>query len=145
MKIVYRTLWPPFAAPTLFDCNDLSSEPTVDPRQGRYDEKKYPLIHSSDVIVIEQGPGDAMFVPSGWYHIVENLPFKHSLGPSTVDEFVPSSAEKDLVVSINHNWFNAFGVTEVFDFLLRDLSNVRKEIAHLRAKVDVEIKCSPYS
>ena len=39
-----------------------------------------------DVGGSQQGPGEAIFVPSGWFHVVENL---------------------EDTLSINHNWFNA--------------------------------------
>ena len=41
---------------------------------------------AAHVIELEQGPGELLFVPSGWYHQVENM--------------------RD-TISINHNWLNA--------------------------------------
>ena len=46
----------------------------------------------SAAISVRQSPGDAIFVPSGWYHSVEN----------EVD------SATGFTVSINRNWFNGF-------------------------------------
>ena len=62
-----------------------------------------------------QAPGELLFVPSGWYHQVENV--------------------RD-TISINHNWFNACDLVRVWRFLCDELHAVEKELAHLRAPSD---------
>ena len=61
-----------------------------------------------------QGPGDFIFVPSGWHHEVYNV----GAGP---------------VLSINHNWFGGAALPLVWSFLQRELSAVRTAISNLRA------------
>jgi hypothetical protein len=61
-----------------------------------------------------QGPGDLMFVPSGWHHHVVNV----GTAP---------------VLSINHNWFSGPCLPHVAAFLLRELRAVRAAIADERA------------
>ena len=53
---------------------------------------------------LEQGPGEALFVPSGWYHQVHN----------TTD-----------CVSINHNWLNAANARVCWAMLRDELDDVR--------------------
>ena len=48
-----------------------------------------------------------IFVPSGWYHQVNNL---------------------DDCLSINHNWINAANIDKVRSFLLLSLGNIKKEL-----------------
>ena len=126
-----RTLIPPHQARYLFPTTEVTIEPpSIDPREGKYDSEMYPGLDPSSFIVIVQGVGEAIFVPSGWYHFVENM--DTHLDASTM-------LSHNLTISINHNWFNVFSVFEVFQFLLRDLTGVREEISHLRAtKVDKE-------
>ena len=68
-------------------------------------------------MVVEQGTGDTIFVPSGWYHMVENL------GDTETDR-----PEGLLTVSFNHNWLNGFGIYESWRFLLHELIEIRFEI-----------------
>lgn len=62
-------------------------------------------------VVLTQRTGDAIFVPSGWHHMVVN--------------------QRD-TLSINHNWFNAFNLSYIWDFIRRELIATRGEIEHLR-------------
>ena len=66
-------------------------------------------------IVVNQGPLEPIFVPSGWHHQVENL----------------SSPLSPVVVSINHNWFNGFSLRKVVSFLLSEFNAVTRELKHL--------------
>lgn len=56
---------------------------------------------------IEQGPHEAVFVPSGWYHQVWNL---------------------EDTISINHNWFNGTQIDRVYEALKRNLEYVVDEL-----------------
>jgi hypothetical protein len=107
------TLWPPSQTPLLFPPGQdiSSSEPVRDPRPGHYDSETFPGLFTACPIVLVQGVGDALFVPSGWYHFVENL------GPCTA--------------SINRNWINGFSIYESWKFQLRELQAVRAELWHL--------------
>ena len=55
-------------------------------------------------VVLVQQAGEALFVPSGWYHEVENL---------------------EPTLSINHNWTNGFGLRAMWTFLASELAAVR--------------------
>lgn len=51
-----------------------------------FGESEFPHVRDiSGAVVVEQGPGEAIFVPSGWWHEVVNLTAS---------------------VSVNHNWLN---------------------------------------
>lgn len=71
-----------------------------------------------------QEPGELMFVPSGWYHEVENL----------TD-----------AVSINHNWLNATNAAQVWEFLKKELAAVHDAISDVRdsfdSSLDFETHC----
>lgn len=69
---------------------------------------------------IIQQPGDAIFVPSGWYHQVWNL--------------------KD-TISINHNWINATSISRMENSLGIGLQDVQKEISHLSKENDFQAQC----
>ena len=75
----------------------------------------------NEAIQLIQQPGDAIFVPSGWYHEVENV----------VDE------EKGFTVSLNRNWFNGFNLFNVWTFILKEHQKVCDELRHLFEPVEV--------
>ncbi|CAI5741856.1 unnamed protein product [Hyaloperonospora brassicae] len=75
------------------------------------DETKYPLFHEAKLMYVVQEAGDAIFVPSGWYHQVKNV--------------------KD-TISINHNWFNGYNIREVWGFLRREYAAVEHELDNLK-------------
>uniref|UniRef100_A0A8D2P5X1 Jumonji domain-containing protein 4 n=1 Tax=Zosterops lateralis melanops TaxID=1220523 RepID=A0A8D2P5X1_ZOSLA len=56
---------------------------------------------------ILQGPGEIVFVPSGWHHQVHNL---------------------EDTISINHNWVNGCNVSVVWSFLQEELAAVQREL-----------------
>jgi oxalate decarboxylase/phosphoglucose isomerase-like protein (cupin superfamily) len=58
-----------------------------------------------------QDAGEVIFVPSGWFHQVENL---------------------EDTISINHNWANACNLEIMFDQLESDLKEVQLAIADCR-------------
>jgi len=63
-----------------------------------------------------QGPGEALFVPSGWHHTVENT--------GTVP-----------VLSVNHNWFNAASVDVTWRYLQQDAESAAACIDDLRCSL----------
>lgn len=99
-------MFPPGTEPRLKS----SGEVTSDVRQW-FDSCKQPNVPNPDLVdkslvasalVFEQEPHEALFVPSGWYHQVENL---------------------DLAtVSINHNWFNGTNLSRIIGFVLSELA-----------------------
>ncbi|RKP13192.1 hypothetical protein BJ684DRAFT_6277, partial [Piptocephalis cylindrospora] len=67
--------------------------------------------------IIYQYPGEVVFVPSGWYHQVENM------GPT---------------ISLNHNWSNASNVSLMTQVLGEDLEEVSGAIQHFRQALGKE-------
>ncbi|KAH8077755.1 Clavaminate synthase-like protein [Cristinia sonorae] len=57
------------------------------------DQEKFPNFHKTTPIVVEQNDGETIFVPSGWYHQVENL---------------------TQCISINHNWCNSVNLPSLY-------------------------------
>ena len=62
-------------------------------------------------VIVTQGPGQGIFVPSGWWHQVLN----------TAD-----------TISINHNWANFHCVPRMWCYLTSELELVEKEISDCR-------------
>ncbi|KAL3824869.1 hypothetical protein ACJIZ3_020898 [Penstemon smallii] len=58
-----------------------------------------------------QEQNEIIFVPSGWYHQVHNL---------------------EDTISINHNWFNAYNVSWVWDLLLKEYHEARGYIEDIK-------------
>lgn len=75
------------------------------------DREKYPHFHEAKPIYVIQETGDAIFVPSGWYHQVRNL---------------------EDTISINHNWFNGYNVRELWEFFKREYAAVEHELEDLK-------------
>lgn len=69
-------------------------------------------------LVVRQGPGELMFVPSGWHHKVRNLTG---------------------CLSINHNWFNRSSLARVWAFLKEEARAVQEKLEHLRDTFDEEV------
>lgn len=86
-----------------------------------YDRHEFPQLHRARRIEVLQGPGETIFVPSGWYHQVHNL----------TD-----------AISINHNWFNAYNVHHVWRLLQDDLRRVCGELEDCRAVLE---RCGEWS
>lgn len=70
--------------------------------------------------VIIQEQGDAIFVPSGWYHQVEN--------------------QLD-TISINHNWNNGCNIQFMWDVLNKSLIDVEHEIEQFKDSPDFSSEC----
>ncbi|GAB5036579.1 jmjc domain-containing protein 4 [Nannochloropsis oceanica] len=79
-----------------------------------------PFFHPGTVptLVVRQGPGELMFVPSGWHHKVRNL---------------------TSCLSINHNWFNRSSLARVWAFLKEEASAVQEKLGHLRETFDEDV------
>ena len=92
------------------------SEILPDVNDETFDCKIHNNIRYFEVI---QGPGEVIFVPSGWYHQVLNL----------TD-----------TLSINHNWFNGTNIQYVWFQLEHELSRVKKEISDCYEDNDEEWK-----
>lgn len=58
-----------------------------------------------------QEENEIIFVPSGWYHQVQNL---------------------EDTISINHNWFNAHNLSWIWDLLSRDYDDAKEYIEDIR-------------
>lgn len=83
-----------------------------DARDGMYDLSKYPHVNETNPIIIEQDVNEVIFIPSGWYHMVENI---NSLTPN-------------ITISLNHNWFNSYSLHLSWIYLLNQHHLVCHEI-----------------
>ncbi|KAK6924811.1 Cupin-like domain 8 [Dillenia turbinata] len=75
------------------------------------DQKKFPGFEKAIWLECTQEQNEIVFVPSGWYHQVHNL---------------------EDTISINHNWFNGFNLSWVWDLLLRDYHEAREYIEDIK-------------
>ena len=69
------TLIPAFQVPSLY--NDKGVYSAID--FPEVDMKKYPLMANATPMEIIIEPGDALFIPIGWWHCVESLDVSISL------------------------------------------------------------------
>lgn len=67
-----------------------------------------------------QNAGEAIFVPSGWYHQVWNL---------------------EETISINHNWINGCNIEKMFDAMLQSLKEIELELEDCREMDNFEEHC----
>ncbi|XP_042383654.1 2-oxoglutarate and iron-dependent oxygenase JMJD4-like [Zingiber officinale] len=74
-------------------------------------EKKFPGFRKTIWLECIQEQNEIVFVPSGWYHQVHNL---------------------EDTISINHNWFNAYNLSWVWNLLLRDYNVAKEYIEDIR-------------
>ncbi|KAK9278901.1 hypothetical protein L1049_028482 [Liquidambar formosana] len=74
-------------------------------------ETKFPEFKKAIWLECTQEQNEIIFVPSGWFHQVHNL---------------------EDTISINHNWFNAYNLSWVWDLLLRDYNDAREYIEDIR-------------
>ena len=87
------------------------------------DADEFPMLATARCVEVVQEAGEALFVPSGWHHQVENL---------------------EPTLSVNHNWFNGFSVLALWCFLRAELDAVRAAIDDCRASctaVEWEAQC----
>ncbi|CAI8597629.1 unnamed protein product [Vicia faba] len=74
-------------------------------------DSKYPSFKKAIWLECTQEAGEIIFVPSGWYHQVHNL---------------------EDTLSINHNWFNAYNLSWVWNLLLRDYNEAKEYIEDIK-------------
>ncbi|KAI8360412.1 hypothetical protein B0O80DRAFT_371117, partial [Mortierella sp. GBAus27b] len=79
------------------------------------DTASFPDFDKASRFTIYQQPGETLFVPSGWWHQV------HNIGDT---------------ISINHNWCNGSNLDLLLDSICSDLSEVEREIDHLKDMMD---------
>ncbi|CAH9127882.1 unnamed protein product [Cuscuta epithymum] len=83
-------------------------------------EAKFPGFKKAVWWECTQEQNEIIFVPSGWYHQVQNL---------------------EDTISINHNWFNAYNLPWVWDLLLRDYHEAQEYIEDLKGCDEFEELC----
>ncbi|XP_010248583.1 PREDICTED: jmjC domain-containing protein 4 [Nelumbo nucifera] len=74
-------------------------------------EKKFPGFREAIWLECTQERNEIIFVPSGWYHQVHNL---------------------EDTISINHNWFNAYNLSWVWELLVKDYNEAKEYIEDIR-------------
>ncbi|KAH9776292.1 JmjC domain-containing protein [Citrus sinensis] len=74
-------------------------------------ETDFPGFKKTIWLECTQEQNEIIFVPSGWYHQVHNL---------------------EDTISINHNWFNGYNLSWVWDLLLRDYNEAKEYIEDIR-------------
>ena len=100
---------PPRQTPKLQDKWKRTLVQDVTGKHATIDSDKYPGAADAQQLVVLQEASDIIFVPSGWHHQVENV--------------------SDVVVSINHNWYNGANIAAVWGFLRSEARAVQEAIA----------------
>ncbi|OBZ77277.1 JmjC domain-containing protein 1 [Grifola frondosa] len=75
------------------------------------DSEAFPQFEKARPIVVEQKAGESIFIPSGWYHQVENL----------TD-----------CISINHNWCNAANLPSLYSSMCAKVIEVEHALEDVR-------------
>lgn len=78
------------------------------------------MYHDVKHYEILQGSGEAVFIPSGWYHQVWNM---------------------DDTISINHNWINGCNIKYVYKSLNVTLKEVENEISDCKDMDNFDAQC----
>ncbi len=118
------TLWPPEDNKMLFSCK--SGELVKDARRNKYESSAYPDLDVTDSrVTIVQRAQEVVFVPSGWYHMVENITATQEDADVEGVGDTEGVEEDGLTISLNRNWFNAINLQEVVRFVLREWRQVR--------------------
>lgn len=103
---------PPSQCHLIFDRNFKTSVYDV---YGDVSEIKFPGFKMAVWWECTQERNEVIFVPSGWYHQVHNL---------------------EDTISINHNWFNAYNLSWVWNLLLKDYKEAKEYIEDIREICD---------
>ncbi|EMD32333.1 hypothetical protein CERSUDRAFT_118711 [Gelatoporia subvermispora B] len=101
-------LFPPEQTPLLVRKNG-AGETAYDVRCA--DEREFPGVAQARPVVLEQEEGETIFVPSGWYHQVENL---------------------TECISINHNWCNATNLPALYASMCAKVTEVERALEDVR-------------
>ena len=137
-----------------------STDFVKDARDGCCDKERYPGVSIAKQTVFYQGVDDVIFVPSGWYHQVENIAAASTAPATPATPATPAAASaspaaapatttdivihkensirkeknplENMTVSLNRNWFNGFSVREVWLYLTREFAAARKELEHIK-------------
>lgn len=75
------------------------------------DKTEFPLFHTAKRIVVYQKDGETIFVPSGWFHQVENI---------------------GAAISINQNWANACNLMYTYKSLKKDYNDCLNAIQDIK-------------
>ncbi|CCM05320.1 uncharacterized protein FIBRA_07534 [Fibroporia radiculosa] len=75
------------------------------------DPHEFPELGRANPIIVEQEEGETIFVPSGWYHQVENL---------------------TVCISINHNWCNAVNLPSLYESMCTKVVEVERALDDVR-------------
>ncbi|BDA42235.1 2-oxoglutarate and iron-dependent oxygenase JMJD4 [Coccomyxa sp. Obi] len=121
VNVCGRKLWrllPPQHTHLLYDRFGREMEPDFDLDASSRAEQ-FPNLAAARQHVVEvvQGVGEAIFVPSGWHHTVENL---------------------EDTLSINHNWLNAFNLHWGWTLLQRERAEAAAAIEDCRETCTLE-------
>ncbi|OSC97125.1 Clavaminate synthase-like protein [Trametes coccinea BRFM310] len=95
-------------------------ETAYDVRQ--VDPELYPNFSQAQPLIIEQESGQTIFVPSGWYHQVENL----------TD-----------CISINHNWCNAVNLRSLYESMCAKVTEVEHALEDVQEMLSQGAENSP--
>jgi len=85
-----------------------------------YDSKDFPELSKAKSFQVIQNEGETIFVPSCWYHQVENL---------------------EDTISINHNWGNGCNIGSMWNLVKDDLKNVREALSKIGILEGFEEQC----
>jgi len=115
VNIAGRKRWlllPPGCTHLVYDADRRCMSSTLRP-EDLLKPDRFPGLERAAQFVTEaiQEPGEAIFVPSGWHHMVENI---------------------DDCISINHNWFNSHNIHWVVSFLAKGRRNAEASIEDCR-------------
>eukprot|EP01138_Halocafeteria_seosinensis_P002745 gb/GECG01002806.1/.p1 GENE.gb/GECG01002806.1/~~gb/GECG01002806.1/.p1 ORF type:complete len:589 (+),score=59.46 gb/GECG01002806.1/:1-1767(+) len=80
-------------------------------------------VTSVKAFALLQSPGEVVFIPSHWYHQVINVssPLHNRMGPN-----------QEIVVSVNHNWFNGHAILKICGFMEREFDEVQQSLYDCR-------------
>lgn len=77
----------------------------------KVDAEEFPKFEQARRVVLYQKDGETVFVPSGWFHQVENI---------------------GAAISLNHNWVNANNLKYAYQSLKKDLGDCTKAIEDIK-------------
>lgn len=110
-NICGRKIWfflPPSQCHLIFDRNLKNSVYDV---HSNVSETTFPGFKQAVWLECTQERNEIIFVPSGWYHQVHNL---------------------EDTISINHNWFNGYNLSWVWNLLVKDYKEAKEYIEDIR-------------